>query len=190
MKHPEVVVEKARRLEQVLLRVEQGEPLKRLCQELGVQVDEKRLGKLQRKYVEGGGGFEALLDGRYGHGVKVNSAMREWLYERKRQDASLTAPRLVEAMRQEFDVGLTDSHVNYLLRKVGLTRAPGRPFKASMSAVEEKSEPIEGVESSQEDDVEGQATENAGLFFPGSGQRSDGDHGNGGGVSGKGMPGL
>lgn len=190
MNHPEAVVEKARRLERVLMRVDQGEPLQGLCQELGVRVDDKGLAKLQQKYVERGGGFEALLDGRYGHGVKVNSAMREWLYERKRQDASLTAPQLVEAMGQEFGVRLTDSHVNYLLRKVGLTRAPGRPFKASMSADDEKAEPREGVESSAKDEVETQATGNAGLFFPGSRQRSDGDHGNGGSVSGKGAPGL
>jgi len=188
MNHPEAVVEKARRFEQVLLRVNQGEPLEELCQELNVRIDEKRFARLQQKYKEGGGRLEALIDGRYGHGVKVNSAMREWLYERKRQDANLTAPQLVEAFRQEFGVSLTDGHLNYLLRKVGLTRAPGRPFKVPERAGGEEAgptegpieEPIEKPESREPEQENVQATDNAGLFFPGGRQRGDGGHGNGG----------
>lgn len=191
MNHPEAVVEKARRFEQVLLRVKQGEPLEQLCQELDVRIDEKRLARLQQKYDEAGGSLEALIDGRYGHGVKVNSAMREWLYERKRQDASLTAPQLVEAFRQEFGVSLSDGHVNYLLRKVGLTRAPGRPYPVPEPAEAEEGEPIEEGESGdpeQEAEQENvQATDNAGLFFPGGGQRSHGGDDNGGEHSGEGV---
>jgi transposase len=167
MNHPEAVVEKAKRFEQVLLRVKQGEPLEQLCQELDVRMDEKRLARLQQKYEESGGSLEALIDGRYGHGVKVNSAMREWLYERKRQDTSLTAPQLVEALRQEFGVSLSDAHVNYLLRKVGLTRAPGRPFEAPERAGDEEAELREEAESRDQEQVNVQSTENAGLFFPG-----------------------
>jgi len=170
------------------LRVKQGEPLEQLCQELDVRVDEKRLARLQQKYDEAGGSLEALIDGRYGHGVKVNSAMREWLYERKRQDISLTAPQLVEAFRQEFGVSLSDAHVNYLLRKVGLTRAPGRPFKVSERAGDEEAEPLEEAESHDQEQVNAQATANAGLFFPGGGQRGDGGHGHGGEHSGDGVP--
>jgi transposase len=194
MNHPEAVVEKARRFEQVLFRVKQGEPLEELCQELDVRIDEKRLARLQQKYEEGGGSLEALIDGRYGHGVKVNSAMREWLYERKRQDASLTAPQLAEAFRQEFGVSLTDGHLNYLLRKVGLTRAPGRPFKVPERAGGEETEltegPIEEPESREPEQENVQATDNVGLFFPGGGQRSDGDNGNGGNRCGGGVPDL
>ena len=68
--------------------------------------------------------------------------MREWLYERKRQETGLTAPQLVEALRQEFGVSLSDAHVNYLLRKVGLTRAPGRPYKVPEGAGDEEAEPL------------------------------------------------
>lgn len=194
MNHPEAVVEKAKRFEQVLLRVKQGEPLEELCQELDVGIEEKRLARLQQKYEEGGGSLEALIDGRYGHGVKVNSAMREWLYERKRQEASLTAPQLVEALRQEFGVSLTDGHVNYLLRKVGLTRAPGRPFKVPEHADDEEGERTEEGEATEEEEsgepeqVNVQTTDNVGLFFPGGGQRGDGGNGNGGEHCGGGVP--
>jgi len=188
MNHPEAVVEKAKRFEQVLLRVKQGEPLEQLCQELDVCVDEKRLTRLQQKYEEAGGSLEALIDGRYGHGVKVNSAMREWLYERKRQDAGLTAPQLVEAFRQEFGVSLSDAHVNYLLRKVGLTRAPGRPYKVPEGAGDEEVEPLEEAESHDQEQVNARPTDNAGLFFPGGGKRGDGGHSHGGNVGRDGMP--
>ena len=188
MNHPEAVVEKARRLEQILLRVKQGEPLEEVCQELDVGVDAKRWARLQQKYEESGGRLEALIDGRYGHGVKVNSALCEWLYERKRQDASLSAPQLVEAVRQEFRVSLSDGHVNYLLRKVGLTQAPGRPFKVREHAEDEEAEPIEEAESGDQEQVNVQAMANAGLFFPGGRQRSDGGHGHGGSLCGEGVP--
>ena len=188
MNHPEAVVEKARRFEQVLLRVKQGERLEEVCQELDVCVDAKRWARVQQKYEECGGSVEALIDGRYGHGVKVNSAMREWLYERKRQDASLSAPQLVEAMRQAYGVSLSDGHVNYLLRKVGLTQAPGRPFKVPRRAEDEEAEPIEEAASGDPEQVNVQATAHAGLFFPGGGQRSNGGDGHGGSHGGEGVP--
>ena len=47
MNHPEAVVEKARRFEQVLFRVKQGEPLEELCQELDVRIDDKGKDLLQ-----------------------------------------------------------------------------------------------------------------------------------------------
>ena len=119
---------------------------------------------MQEKYVEAGGSLDCLRDGRYGHGVKVNSAMREWLYERKRQDASLTTPQLVEALRQEYRVILSDRHINYLLRKVGLTSAPGRPYKACTRAEPEKAGPLEESESGDKGNVTVEATDNAGLF--------------------------
>jgi hypothetical protein len=72
-----------------------------------------------------------LLDGRFGHTHTINSAMREWLYERKRQEPTLRAPDLAAALTREFGVPVAAGHVNYLLRKVGLTSPPGRPYKAS-----------------------------------------------------------
>ncbi|MCX6030092.1 MAG: hypothetical protein NT169_12455 [Chloroflexi bacterium] len=54
--------------------------------------------------------------------------MREWLYERKLQDASLRAAALAAALAQEFGVRVAAGHINYLLRKVGLSSPPGCPY--------------------------------------------------------------
>jgi transposase len=81
--------------------------------------------------------------------------MKEWLYERKRQDKTLTGPELVKAIKKQFGVDLSVGHINHLLRQVELSRQTGRPPKS----VEEKE--TEAVEISE------QVVDNAGLFFPG-----------------------
>ena len=109
--HPQVVIEKAQRLEQLLQRVEQGEPLAEVCAELGMEVTPERLTTLQTKYEAGGRSWEALIDGRYGHQQSVSSEMKEWLYERKREEERLTGPELVKELAERFKV-FTDNY-NY-----------------------------------------------------------------------------
>ena len=88
--------------------------------------------------------------------MKVHSALKEWLYERKRQDSKLRASHLAQEIAEKFDVELSAGHINHLLRKRGLTAAPGRPFKQTETT--EEQETREEAAASQE---------NAGLFFPG-----------------------
>ena len=104
----------------------------------------------------GGQQWTALLDGRYGHAQCVNSALREWLYERKRQDASLRAAALAAALAQEFGVQVAAGHINDLLRKVGLSGPPGRPFKTPARAADPPAAPPPVA-----------SLASAGLFFPG-----------------------
>lgn len=163
MNHPAAVIEKAQRLEQLLQRVEQGEPLEQVCAELDLAVDAKQLARLQVKYQAGGRTWEALIDGRYGHPIKAHSALREWLSERKRQDQELTASQLVAAVQTQFEVELSAGHINYLLRKVELTRPPGRP--PNQPAAE--AEPEEPAAPSQ-------SLDHAGIFFPRSREGRDG----------------
>ena len=146
MDHPAVVIEKAKRLERLLQRVEQGEPLEQVCAELDLAVNAKHLAKLQVKYEAGGHTWEALIDGRYGHPQKAHSALREWLSQRKRQDKELTASQLVDEVRTQFKVEVSAGHINYLLRKVELTRPPGRP--PNQPAAEAKSEEPEALTQS------------------------------------------
>jgi hypothetical protein len=63
MDHPTAVIEKAQRLEKLLQRVVQGEPLEQVCAELDLAVDAERLAKLQAKYEAGGCTWEALIEG-------------------------------------------------------------------------------------------------------------------------------
>ena len=127
MIHPPAVCEKAQRLERLLLRLEAGEPFDQVCADLDLSVRPEDLPKLQAKYEAGGRTWEALIDGRYGHPQTAHSALREWMYERKREDKSLTARELFKEIKERFQVELSIGHINYLLRKVELTRPRGQP---------------------------------------------------------------
>jgi transposase len=163
MDYPKVVIEKAQKMEKLLQRVDAGEPLDQVCAELNVDMDEKRLTALQAKYKAGGETWEALLDGRFGHEQKVHSALLAWLYERKEQDETLRAPKLVKEIKKKFGVVLSTGHINYLLRKRALTAPPGRPYKQP-PAEQEEEQPPTATES----------LDDAGIFFPGSSQGRDG----------------
>ena len=138
MDYPDAVVAKAKRMATVIERVEAGESWPDVCRELGISSSLEQLTRLQAKYEAGGRKWVALLDGRFGHDVKVNSALREWLYEQKRQDASLRASQLAQEIGEKFDVELSVGHINYLLRKRGLTAAPGRPYPPTEASQEQE----------------------------------------------------
>jgi len=164
MDYPEAVIEKAKRLEQLLQRVAAGEGLDAVSAEMGISLTKKQLKALQKKYQAGGRCWQALLDGRYGHPIKANSAIRAWLYERRRQEAEVRSPQLAQEVAVKFGVELTPEHINYLLRQRGLTAPVGRPFKK-----EKEAKTASGAAQ-----PEASSLENAGLFFPGSSQRSTG----------------
>jgi len=167
MDYPEAVIEKAKRHEELLQRVAAGEPRAQVCADLGINVDEDRFAVLQAKYEAGGGSWQALLDGRHGHAKKVHSAIREWLYERKKQDEDVRAPALVREVEEKFGVKVSDGHINYLLRKRCLTAPPGRPYKRP---------PTEGAPELTTGSSE--SLDNAGVFFPGGSEgRDEGDPG-------------
>jgi len=171
MNHPPAVCEKAQQVEQLLQRVEAGEPFESARAALGLRVEEEDLTRLRARYEAGGRRWEALIDGRYGHPQKAHSALREWLYERKRADDSLTAPELVREVQAQFGVELSAGHINYLLRKVELTHPPGRPFRAK--GQETSAGTAAGVNEG------GSSLANAGIFFPRSRETGDGRGGGG-----------
>jgi transposase len=166
MNHPPAVCEKAQQLEQLLQRVEAGELFESVRAALDLRVEEEELPRLRARYEAGGRRWEALIDGRYGHPLKAHSAMREWLYERKRVDESLTAPELAREVMEHFGIELSAGHINYLLRKVELTRPPGRPQRC-----EGRETSAGSVAAASES---GSSLENAGLFSPRSREARDG----------------
>jgi transposase len=163
MDYPEAVLEKAKRLAQLVQRVTAGESLESANEALGFGLDERELARAQAKYESGGHRWQALIDGRHGHSRKAHSALREWLYTRKQEDESLRAPQLAEEIKAEFGVTLTDGHINYLLRKRGLSAPPGRPYRRK-------------PEENASDDAAAstESVENAGLFFPRGSKARDG----------------
>lgn len=164
MEHPPAVLDKARRMECLLLRVEAGESLSQVCADLDLEVKAKDLSRLQAKYEKGGRIWEALIDGRYGHPQTAHSALRGWMYERKGEDETLTGAQLAKQVEEQFGIKLSGGHINYLLRKVGLTRPPGRPPGSRATKNDPDPEQPE------------QSLDDAGLFFPGSGEARDGSH--------------
>jgi transposase len=168
MIHPPAVCEKARRLERLLQRIEGGEPFDQVRADLGLSIEEEDVPKLQAKYEAGGRMWEALIDGRYGHPQTAHSALREWMYERKREDKSLTARELAEEIAEQCQVELSIGHINYLLRKVELTRPRGRPYRRR-EGEEEAAAQAPAAPS-------GESLDNGGIFFPGSGEARDGNY--------------
>jgi transposase len=164
MDYPPAVIDKAQRLEQLLLRVEAGEAFEAVCAELTLPVTAADWPKWQAQYAAGGRQWAALLDGRFGHTHTINSALREWLYNRKRQDPTLRAPALAAALTAECGVSVAAGHVNHLLRKVGLSSPPGRPYKPRPAA-DAPATPAPSAPG---------ALANAGLFFPRGGATADG----------------
>ena len=163
MAYPQAVLEKAKRLAQLLQQVAAGESLESANEALGFDLDQRELARAQAKYESGGHRWQALIDGRHGHSRKAHSALREWLYTRKQEDESLRAPQLVEEIEAEFGVTLTDGHVNYLLRKRGLSAPPGRPYKGGA-----KETALDDAPTSTD------TVDNAGLFFPRGSKAGDG----------------
>jgi hypothetical protein len=100
--YPAAVLEKAQRLEQLLLRFASGESLDELNEELGFGLDRRELARQQAKYEAGGHTWEALIDGRCGHPREAHSALREWLYARKKEDEGLRAPQLAAEVEEKF----------------------------------------------------------------------------------------
>lgn len=184
MDHPQAIIEKAQRLEQLLRRLEAGEAFEPACTALELRVKEKDIPRLQAKYEAGGRKWEALIDGRYGHPLKVNSAVRQWMYDRKKEDETLTAGELAKELAAKFQIELSVGQTNYLLRKVELARPRGRPPKQKRAEAEPSPEPVATVEESAEapepeTTVKGneESVEHAGLFFPGGGKARDGSGG-------------
>jgi transposase len=169
MIYPPAVCEKAQRLERLLLRLEAGELFDPVRADLGLSVRAEDVSKLQTKYEAGGRTWEALIDGRYGHPQTAHSALREWMYERKREDDSLTARELAEEIAEQFQVELSIGHINYLLRKVELTRPRGRPHRRREG--EEEGEAVSSAAAPSDESLD-----NGGIFFPGGGEARDGDH--------------
>ena len=169
MEYPKAVLEKAKRLEQLLNRVTAGEPVAEVNEAQGFDLDQAQLTRAQAKYEAGGGRWEALVDGRFGHAQKIHSGIREWLYNRKVGDEEVRAPQLAREIKEQFGVEIDPGHINYLLRKRGLTAPAGRPYKA----------PPAGEEATEVVASPSESIDKAGIFFPGG---SAG--GNGSGASG------
>ena len=164
MHYPLAIIEKAKRTEELVKRVSAGEALVTVCDELNISVSSSRFAKLLKRYEAGGQSYESLIDGRQGHAQKSHAGIQEYLYGLKRDRPQLKASQLAAAIESKFDVKFSEGHINYLLRRVGLSSPQGRPKSVR-------------TDKPPETDLTDPADEelpNAGLFFPRSGAGRDG----------------
>lgn len=164
-------VNRALAQEQLLKRLEAGEDLEALCQELGLAHSRNYLPELRRRYHEGGATWQALIDHRHGHSYKVTPIRRAWLRQQKQENPVLTQTQLAKLFEDEFQVTISQSQVSNILRAEGVAIPGGQRYHAAA----EQSLPVE----------------RAGVFFPSGSRAADGsvEHGDPSGVGAeKGLP--
>jgi transposase len=147
-------VQRALAQEQLLLRLDQGEDFKALCQELGLFLSRDYLPQLRRRYHQGGASWQALIDHRHGHTYKVTPERRAWLREQKQENPKLIQEELAERFEEKFKVSISQSHVSNVLREEGVAIPGGQHYHSP----EERALPVE----------------RAGVFFPPGGSPADG----------------
>ena len=148
----------ARRKEQWILRVEQGENRDKVRRELKLKLKTSVLPSLKQRYKAGGRKWQALLDRRHGIATKGTAEVKAYLKKAKEQDPQATGSELCVQVWERFEIDISLSRLNELLRAEGLSNSPGRPRKAS--SPEKPSAPERDID-------------NAGAFFPsGSAERT------------------
>ncbi len=155
----------ALRRERLILRVEQGESLEMISQDLGVTYHPKHVSRLRRRYIEGGRHWVVLVDGRKGRQAKITNEIVEWIAAELRRDPGVTASYLCDQIGKVFRVQVGERRIQQLVHDIGL-KAPSRPpGPASGSVVSSVESPI--IEQ----------TQHAGIFFPTGRAVAHGDHG-------------
>jgi transposase len=113
-------VDLALRKEQLIVRIEQGESLAAVSQELGLTYHPKHVSRLRRRYLEGGRHWVALVDGREGkQATKVTTEIAHWIIAELQRHPDATAPYLCEQIGEMFEVEVGERHVRQLVHDIG-----------------------------------------------------------------------
>jgi len=129
-------VDRALLKEQLVLRVEQGEDVKSVSQELGLTYHPKHVWRLRRQYAEGGRHWAALIDGREGkQATKITARIMQWLMGELHSHPEATATELREHIRQRFEVEVSERYVRQLVHDLGRSGQAGRPSKVPSGVV-------------------------------------------------------
>ena len=157
-------VDLALRKEQLILRVERGEVLETVSQDLGLAYHPKHVSRLRRRYIEGGRHWVALVDGREGgQATKITGEVALWIVGELQRDLNVTASHLCDKLRRVFSVEVSEGRMRQLAIGLGRQGQPGRPRPPSLPATT-SAEPLI-IEQ----------TQHAGIFFPARGPLADGD---------------
>lgn len=149
----------ARRKEQWILRVEQGENPDKVRRELKLKLKTSTLPSLKQRYKAGGRKWQALLERRHGIATKGTAEVKAFLKKAKEQEPQATGSELCVQVWERFEIDISLSRLNELLHAESLSNSPGRPRKASSPE----------MPSAPERDID-----NAGAFFPSGGAERTG----------------
>ena len=157
-------VDLALRKEQLIQRVEQGESVEAVSQDLGLTYHPKHVSRLRRRYIAGGRHWVSLVDGREGgQATKITIEIAQWIIKEMQRDPGTTAASLQDQIRRIFHLEVSDRRIRQLTRDIGREGQPGRPRQPS-PLVEISPQPLI-IEQ----------TQHAGIFFPTRGPLADGD---------------
>ena len=129
-------VDRALLKERLVLRVEQGEDVESVSQELGLTYHPKHVSRLRRQYAEGGRHWVALIDGRDGkRATQITAKIVQWLMRELQGRPDATATELRDRIQQQFEVDVSERYVRQLVHDLGRTGQTGRPSKVSAGVV-------------------------------------------------------
>ncbi len=126
MEYTPTQTEKAQRKEQLILRVEKGEPLAQVTAELGLKIEKSYFPQLRSRYQKGGRDWRALVDRRGGQARKATPEIKAFLFDRKRADSYLSAGDLQKEVWRKFKVQFSVRRINELLQAEDLSSPRGR----------------------------------------------------------------
>jgi transposase len=145
-------VDLALRKEQLILRLEQGESLEAVSQELDLTYHPKHVSRLQRWYTEGGRHWTALVDQRMGGSpTKISDEIMEWMREEIQRNPEVAVSYLCNQIQAKFKVEVHIGHVRRVARDLGREGRRGRPRQKTSAMAE-----LPHIEQ----------TQYAGIFFP------------------------
>ncbi len=146
-------IDLALRKEQLILRLERGEPLDVVSQELGLTYHPKHVSRLRRQYIDGGRHWMALVDESRGRPAQITDEIVQWMASELQRDPGVTASSLCAQVEKLFEVEIGERRMQQLARESGYPGQRGRPYQASPSVVV-STEPLV------------KQTPCAGIFFP------------------------
>ena len=158
-------VDLALRKEELILRVERGESLETVGQDLGLTYHSKHVSRLRRQYFEGGRHWISLVDRRERRpSPKITDEVAQWIEKEVSRDPDVTASYLRAQIQSVFEVEVTERHMRRVIRAMGHKGQGGRPPRTSWPVVAPGESPI--IEQ----------TPHAGIFFPPGCTVADGDY--------------
>ncbi len=123
--YSEPQLDKARRKEEVILRLAKGEPLANIVPDYpDIPLTSATWYRLKKRYQQIG--LEALVDKRKGLSYKARPEIRRFIVDKKGATQRLSCAELVSLVREKFGLKISNSLISHILKKAGIRSRRGR----------------------------------------------------------------